>query len=261
MRIEQADVLGQIGLGGGYRELRLRCRAIATDVRPGQFLHLRVPRLEQAVLRRPFSVFRAGAEELSVLYKTVGIGTEALAGICGGDRVSLMGPLGRGFPEEDPGSVPLLVAGGYGVAPLHFLASRMTRTGVVFIGGATSDDVLCERDFAGLGWDVRVATEDGSQGERGLVTAPLDKWLSDDLPQRGEVEFFGCGPDGMLRAVAERAGAGGRKAWLSLDKHMGCGVGACLACVQRIRRDDGGIQWGRVCRDGPVFEAKQIVWD
>jgi dihydroorotate dehydrogenase electron transfer subunit len=171
-----------------------------------------------------------------------------------------MGPMGTGFPAPDPDSLPVLVAGGYGVAPLYLFARRTRMTGKLFIGAASAADVLCVDDFKAYGWEVVVATEDGSAGVRGLVTAALDAWLGKDgLSARPE--FFACGPDGMLRAVGDRAIAAGRPAWLSLDKHMGCGMGACLACVQRLKSDNGDIYWGRVCRDGPVFEARRIVWN
>ena len=108
----------------------------------------------------------------------------------------------------------------------------------VFIGGAPRDDVLCVEDFERLGWTVEISTEDGSVGVKGLVTDALDAWLE----QRGESvpEFYACGPDGMLKAIGRCAVDNGWNAWLSLDHHMGCGVGACLACVQKTRQDDGG---------------------
>ena len=104
---------------------------------------------------------------------------------------------------------------------------------------------------------MRLATDDGSLGMRGLVTTPLDAWLSDAAQ---EPEFFACGPNGMLKAVGERAIAGNWKGWLSLDRHMGCGVGACLACVQKIRRD-GAETLARVCKEGPIFESREVVWE
>lgn len=245
--------------GAGYRELALEAPAIAARVQPGQFVHLRVPRLEQCVLRRPFSVFDSHDGCVVVLYKTVGQGTRALADVGEGEVVSLLGPLGRGFPIPDPACRPLLVAGGYGVAPLRFLAARSSAPGTAFIGAATAADVLCADDFRRLGWEVNITTEDGSLGDRGWVTVALDRWLAGKQACHTP-EFFACGPDGMLKSVGERAVAGGWRAWLSMDKHMGCGMGACLACVQKLRLADGSEIWGRVCRDGPVFEARQIVW-
>jgi dihydroorotate dehydrogenase electron transfer subunit len=255
-----ARVLQHREFQAGYRELVLKAPAIAARVAPGQFIHLRVPRLENCVLRRPFSVFAAAEGAISVLFKPVGLGTEALATVREGETLSIMGPLGRGFPAPDAVRQPVLVAGGYGVAPLCFLAARTGAKGLAFIGAATAGDLLCERELTALGWEVRLATDDGSAGVRGLVTAALDPWRRTRPSNAPAVEYFACGPDGMLRAVAERAGADGSTAWLSLDKHMGCGMGACLACVQRLRKPDGSEVWGRVCRDGPVFEAREIVW-
>lgn len=260
MNIEQARVLNHEEYSGGYRLLVLEAPSIASLVKPGQFVSLRVPRLDGAVLRRPFSVFRVDKETLSILYKCVGRGTRAMTFMVPGDEASLMGPLGRGFPLDHTNTFPVIVAGGYGVAPLYFLAARIPLKGIVFVGGSTAGDVLCVEEFKALGWDVRVATEDGGLGEKGLVTDVLDSWL--ERREGSPVpEFYACGPDDMLKAVGDRAIAGGWKAWLCLDKHMGCGVGVCLACVQKIRRDEGAETWARVCREGPVFEARQIVWE
>lgn len=244
-------------LCGDYRLLVLQSPSIAIRSGPGQFVHLRVPGLEEAVLRRPFSIYRAKGKSLSILYKQVGRGTAAMAALRKGDKLSLIGPLGNGFPVKTSKSFPVLVAGGYGVAPLLFLAERMRTKGVVFVGGAKAEDVLCTDDFRRIGWEVHVSTVDGSLGKKGLVTGVLDAWLAKH--QKITPEFFSCGPDGMLKAVGERAIRHGWTAWLSLDKHMGCGVGACLTCVQRIKTEDGEV-WARVCREGPVFEARQVVW-
>ncbi len=259
MQIEKAIVRIHERVAGDYRELVLDAPATAGAARPGQFVHLRVPRLDGSVLRRPFSIYRARDARLSILYKSVGRGTRAMESIAVGDTVDMIGPLGNGFPLEGIGENPALVAGGYGVAPLSFLAGEVDVRGTVFIGGATARDILCVGDFESLGWTVRITTEDGSLGAKGLVTAALDVWMAEQ--QGASPVHYACGPDGMLRAVGERAVAAGHTAWLSLDKHMGCGVGACLACVQKIRGEDGSVSWKRVCKDGPVFDASVIEWD
>lgn len=259
MKIEQARVRKHRLHSGQYRLLELECPAIAGQVAAGQFIHLRVPRLEASVLRRPFSIFDSDGEALSILYKDVGAGTVRMTALAPGETLSVMGPLGNGFPRGADGAHPVLVAGGYGVAPLHLLAKQWGRRGDVFIGGAASADVLCVEEFTALGWGVHTTTEDGSEGTRGLVTDALEAWLA----QRADAaapEFFACGPEGLLKAVGGMAVSRGLKAWLSMDKRMGCGAGACLACVQRIRLPDGGETWARVCREGPVFEARDIVW-
>ena len=260
MRIETATVEANDAVADGYMVMALRSPRIARAARPGQFVHLRVPAPDSAVLRRPFSIFRAGESRIAILYKVVGIGTRAMASLDPGSETSLIGPLGNGFPEPGVSSHPVLVAGGYGVAPLAFLQSRSHRPGTVFLGARTACELVAVRDVRRQGWEVVLATEDGSRGVRGLVTEALDRWIE----ARGaseKLEFFACGPDGMLRAVAARAAAGGWKAWVSLDRHMGCGVGACLACAQKMRAPDGSEIRVRVCRDGPVFEGSQVIWD
>jgi len=257
MKVGYASVVRHEEYAGGYRLLELDLPEVAASVLPGQFIHLKVPRLDSAVLRRPFSVFKANSASFSILYKEVGRGTRAMADISSGDEVSVIGPLGNGFPTPSPSATTVLVAGGYGVAPLYMIAERSEKKGVLFIGGRTSADILCVDEFAALGWSVKIATEDGSMGDKGLITESLDRWMSGSRPSP---EFFACGPDGLLKALSNRAGAGCCPAWLSLDKHMGCGLGACLACVQTIREKDGSTHRKRVCKDGPVFEAESIVW-
>jgi len=259
MQLEDARIILHQPAAGGYRRIVFEASEIADQTRPGQFVHLRVPTLPDTALRRPFSICLASEGTIHILYKEVGIGTAALAALPEGTTVSLIGPLGNGFPVPAADALPLLVGGGYGVAPLLFLATSLKRPGILFVGGRTAADILLTDEFTALGWEVQIATEDGSRGTTGLVTTALDTWL--DQHGQQPAEWFACGPDGLLRAVGDRAIAHNCRAWLSLDKHMGCGIGACLACVQRLQRPDGSQYLGRVCRDGPIFEAREIVWE
>lgn len=259
MRLETATIVEHAETTGGYRVLTLDAPGIAREVRPGQFVHIRLAAPADALLRRPFSVFQAEPPRLRILFKAVGRGTAAMLELRPGARMDLLGPLGTGFPPPAPGAFPLLVAGGYGMAALYLQACACPEPGIAFFGGAGAGDILCVPDFESLGWDVRIATEDGSLGTRGLVTRPLDEWLAGGRNGR-RIEACACGPHGMLRAVAERAETGGWPAWVSLDRHMGCGVGACLTCVQKVRAPDGWT-WERVCREGPVFDSRRILWE
>ena len=260
MLLENAKVLQQWEIRGGYRLLVMAAPSIAPKVRPGQFVHLRVPHLDSAVLRRPFSVYKTDHGALSILYKAVGRGTTAMKVLRDGELVSLLGPLGRGFPPPAKDKYPVLVAGGYGMAALYLVAKNASIKGTVFVGGCSEPDILCVDEFQSLGWDVSIATEDGSLGVKGLVTDALDPWLQRDLKSRA-LEFFACGPNGMLRAVGSRAIRGNWTAWLSMDNYLGCGVGACLTCVQKIRTPTGDWTWKRVCKEGPVFECREIIWN
>ncbi|MCU0857152.1 MAG: dihydroorotate dehydrogenase electron transfer subunit [Pontiellaceae bacterium] len=274
MKQENSCVLEHRLYQGDYRLLKLSAPLIGPLVQPGQFVHVKIPRLEQAVLRRPFSVFKADASGLSILYKTVGKGTAALTTVADGEPVNLIGPLGTGFPTAGNGKTPVLVAGGYGNAALYLQAARLPVKGVAFFGGRTSGDVLCVDEFEALGWEVRIATDDGSLGRKGFVTAALDEWLAEQesgVRSQGagggeqnetfqSLELFACGPNAMLRAVGDRALAKGLTAWLSMDRNMACGVGACLTCVIK-RKTAGGWEWARCCKDGPVFNAEEILWE
>ncbi len=151
----------------------------------------------------------------------------------------------------------MLVAGGYGMAALYLLAERSPQKGIVFVGGRREADILCEPEFRALGWDVRVATEDGSRGERGLVTLPLVT----ELRRRSTgCKLFACGPTPMLKAVSRIAEEFDVPAELSMDQHMCCGVGVCLTCVVPIKV---GADWEyqRSCTEGPVFDARQVMWE
>jgi dihydroorotate dehydrogenase electron transfer subunit len=227
-------------------------------VQPGQFAHVRVLPLKDALLRRPFSIYQVSANTFSILYKAVGKGTEALSRMRPGEELSAIGPLGHGFTVPQPGGeTPLLVAGGYGMAAMYLLAERSPQKGIVFVGGRRRVDILCEKEFQALGWDVRVATEDGSLGERGLVTQPLLIELKRSTAGR---KLFACGPTGMLKAVAGIAAQFNVPAELSMDEHMCCGVGVCLTCVIPVRTN-GGWEYQRTCTEGPVFDSRVVEWE
>jgi len=204
MNQEKTTVVQHELFQGDYRLLRVAAPVIGPQVQPGQFVHLRVPRLENAVLRRPFSVFKADEEGLSILYATVGMGTEALNAVQVGEELDLIGPLGTGFPSlADGKKLPVLVAGGYGNAALYLQAKNLPVKGVAFFGGRSAKDILCVDEFKALGWDVRVATDDGSLGTKGLVTDALDPWLDEMGGGSASLEVFSCGPNPMLKAVGD----------------------------------------------------------
>ena len=259
MTQQDAIVVEHQPIQGGYQLLVMRAPAVAAQVRPGQFVHVRVPHLGESVLRRPFSVFKADGEQLAILYKSVGKGTRTLQYLKPGETLNLVGPLGHGFPPPQPASYPVIIAGGYGMAALYLTARQSPIKGLAFFGGRKAQDILCVKEFEALGWTVRVTTEDGSLGRRGLVTEALDEWWTSEGAGRVP-ECFACGPTGMLRAVSERAVRHGWTAWISADTNMGCGVGACLTCVVKVR-DGDGWKWARSCHEGPVFAARDLVWE
>jgi len=241
-----------------YFRLVLRAPQITPLIQPGQFAHVRIMPMKDALLRRPFSIFQATADTFSILYKTVGKGTDVLSRMRAGDDVSVIAPLGHGFTVPKPGGeTPLLVAGGYGMAAMFLLAQRSPQKGIVFVGGRRRVDILCEKEFAEIGWEVRATTEDGSHGEKGLVTHPLIAEL-----KRGAAgkKIFACGPTPMLKAVGKLAEEFNVPAELSMDEHMCCGVGTCLTCVIPIKSGDSW-EYQRTCTEGPVFDSRQVVWE
>lgn len=261
MKQEKAIVLKHEQFQGGYRLLELAAPQVGPLVEPGQFLHLLVPRLNDAVLRRPFSIYQADEKGVAVLYATVGKGTEAMNSLKVGDEVDIIGPLGFGFPEPEEERLPMLVAGGYGNAALYLQAKKSGKKGICFFGGRSAQDILCVEEFKALGWDVRIATEDGSLGRQGFVTHVLEAWLKEN-PDQNQLEIFACGPNGMLKAVGDMFAQTDCPCWLSMDRNMACGVGACLTCVIKLVDADAeeGWKWGRCCKDGPVFESREIIW-
>lgn len=252
-----ATVRANEKLGASYYLIELDAPEIAPRVQPGQFAHVRVPGLTEILLRRPFSIFKTTATTISIVYKVVGRGTAAMSQLPSGAELSVIAPLGHGFtiPGKD-GPTPLLVAGGYGMAALYLLTERSAVRGIVFVGGKSKCDIICEADFRALGWEVRATTEDGSYGQKGLVTDPLRTELE---RSSANVKLYACGPMPMLAAVAALAEQFNVPAEISADQQMCCGVGACLTCVIPVKTP-AGWEYQRVCTEGPVFDARQVVW-
>ena len=232
---------------------------------PGHFVMLS-PGAQGGALRfdpllpRPMAVYRthAGATpEIEVLYKTTGRGTALLAQARTGDTLRVVGPLGVPFALAPPGARSILVGGGTGIASLSELsrAARLRGPVVVLLGARRADDLMGRDDFAELGVDLRIATEDGSAGRRGLVTELLEAALDAAAPAAGD-RVYACGPTPMMRRAAEIAAARGRAVQVSLENRMACGFGVCLGCA--VPRADGTL--ALVCRDGPVFGADAVSW-
>jgi len=259
-RQEKAPILRNACLQGNYYRLDLQAPGVVPLVRPGQFVHLQLPSLQHRLLRRPFSIFDVdeATGALSLIYKTVGEGTAHLARLQAGTLLDLMGPLGNGYTPAPPDSAPLIVAGGYGCAATYLFARRSPEPGIACLGGRTQDDLLLVAEFGALGWEVRLATDDGSRGHRGVVTDLLETALA----TARSPAIVACGPNPMLRAVCRIVAARGLDAQVSLDQVMCCGVGACFACVVKLKADNpDGWEYVRTCKSGPVFPASTVVWE
>lgn len=254
-------ILSNENLKGSYWRVRISAPEITATAQAGQFVHMRLPLLRDRILRRPFSICDASEDgTLTLVYKVVGAGTERLSDLKPGNCCDLMGPLGKPYGMPEPGTVPILVAGGYGSASTLLLAKRAHTKGILLLGARSKDDLLLVDEYKALGFDVRTATNDGSDGHKGFVTDLLDDALAG--LKGAKAAIYGCGPDMMLMALGRKAVALKLHAELSLDHHMCCGVGACFACVVRVKDSTGpdGWRYARACKEGPVFKAEDIYY-
>ena len=257
----QGTVLCNTRLQGDYFRLELSLPEIASLAQAGQFVHIRIPDLEGHILRRPFSIFDTDptAGRLAILYKVVGVGTARLSRVPQGVTLDVLGPVGRPFSPlpESRSRKSVIVAGGYGCAATFLLAKNAQQPPTVLIGGRTAGDILLADEYAGLGCEVHLSTDDGSMGFHGRVTSLLEKI-------HASAPFFwlaACGPVPMLKTLAglmPRLGIAGE---LSLDQAMCCGVGACFACVTKVKADnEQGWTYSRICAEGPVYPAESLVF-
>lgn len=256
MKQIQAKILSNRQLQGDYFQLDMCAPEIAQEALPGQFVHVQIPDLEHRVLRRPFSIYDTdpATGRLSLVYKTVGEGTRKLCTNPSDGTLNVIGPNGKGFTSPADGQKAILVAGGFGCAATFLLAKLAPVKPIVLIGGRSKIDILLQKEYTALGCDLRISTDDGSLGHHGLVTNLLHEALA-EFPN---ATIAACGPNPMLKAVAAIAPT----AEISLDQPMCCGVGACFACVVKLKADTpDGWRYARSCMEGPVFNATQVWWD
>jgi len=255
---KKAKIISNYKLADKYLRAILYTAKIARIAAPGQFVMLKIDNSLTPLLRRPFSIHRVDGSKIEVLYGVVGKATEILSKRKAGGHIDVIGPLGNGFdcraPHTGHRRRPILVAGGMGVAPLVFLAKNFKKVkGLVLIGAKTKKQILCEKEFQRLGFDVKIATDDGSLGFRGRVTDLLKNllWTMDHRLWT----IYACGPRPMLKEISRLSNKYNIPAQISLEEHMACGIGACLGCVVNTKRG-----FKRVCKEGPVFWAEEILW-
>ena len=222
----KSEILENVNLKGDYYQIRFSSPEIAAAAKPGHFVHVRIDERRDFMLRRPFSIKDAENGVVTLLYKVVGKGTEALSKMKPGEYCDLLGPQGRPFTPQK-GHRALIIVGGYGAAATWQLTRSMPG-GVVLLGARSEADLLLTKEYAEAGFDVRIATNDGSVGKKGFVTE-----LIPELLENQEEPFFvyGCGPKPMLMALAALMKKENLAGELSLDEIMCCGVGSCFGCV------------------------------
>ena len=210
----------------------------------GQFVNFK---LDGFYLRRPISVCDICGDTLTVIYKTVGKGTEAMAKMQSGEKILTLTGLGNGYDTSSSGERPLLIGGGAGVPPMYLLCKKLTAEGKtcsVILGFGSADEVFFEDEFRALGASVTVTTADGSYGTRGFVTDAIGKY--------SYTYFYTCGPEPMLKAVFDASSTSGQ---FSFEERMGCGFGACMGCSCETKYGKK-----RICKDGPVLIKEEIIW-
>lgn len=211
---------------------------------PGQFVNIK---LDGFFLRRPISVCDCVGENLTLIYKTVGNGTEQMSRMKNGDELDLLTGLGNGYNTEASGDSPMLVGGGVGVPPMYMLCRKLISEGknvTVVLGFNSKDDVFYENEFRALGADVHIATADGTYGTKGFVT--------DVIKNLQYTFFYTCGPEPMFRAMHKMMKTPGQ---YSFEERMGCGFGACMGCSCKTLTGNK-----RICKEGPVMESEEIIW-
>ncbi len=213
-------------------------------IAPGQFVNIK---LDGLFLRRPISVCDCVGDNLTLIYKAVGRGTEQMSRMKNGDELDLLTGLGNGYNTRTSGDSPLLVGGGVGVPPMYMLCKKLVAEGkkvTVVLGFNSKDDVFYEDEFRALGADVHIATADGTYGTKGFVT--------DVIKNLQYTFFYTCGPEPMFRAMHKIMKTPGQ---YSFEERMGCGFGACMGCSCKTLTGNK-----RICKEGPVMESEEIIW-
>ncbi len=262
-----ATVLENVALSPDYNVLSLAAPKIAATAEPGQFVMLKAGSGFDPLLRRPFSIFEIAREEggaparITILNKRIGPSTALLYAAPPGHPIACLGPLGQPWPVVDPPRAALLVAGGVGLAAFATLAESLAARGTattLFYGARSGGELFHLEFFRRLGVELALTTEDGSVGELGRVTAPLERRLAADA---GACVVYACGPEAMMAAAARVAARADVPCFVSLERIMGCGLGGCYSCVVPVRDADGAYHHVRSCLAGPVMPAEPIRWD
>lgn len=265
-RVVMAPVIANERLPRDHWMLTALAPEIAETGTPGQFVMASDQTgssLPYPLLRRALAIYDTGREDdkpgtVRLLVKSIGEGTRRLAALRAGDAINLIGPLGHGFQiKPSPNRVHAILAGGVGIASVFLLAERLAKMGEevhLIYGGRSRDDLVCLDDFRGLGAKLFLATQDGSAGTAGLVTDAMLRHV-DQFPAPSLL-YYACGPNPMLRAVAEIAHRLGIACQVSVETRMGCGFGVCLGCSVRTHRS-----YRLACQHGPVFNSDELAWE
>lgn len=268
---ERARIVKNECVGLNLYLMVLESPVIARMIEPGQFVHMKIPGMQAHILRRPFSVYASDAVSgvLEILYQVVGYGSNHMTRLnsgCDDNEVELIGPVGNTWQPPQDTRRALLVGGGVGAAPLFMLCEKLVHSGVhtdVVLGAQTESALACRVRYEALLADApacdsapRCATDDGSFGRSGFCTSLVEEALAEAIVAGDPYDYLAvCGPEPLMKIVADMAANADVFCQVSMEKRMACGVGACLSCV--VDTVDGKR---RACVDGPVFDAQKVVW-
>jgi dihydroorotate dehydrogenase electron transfer subunit len=248
--------------------IKVKVAASFENPLPGQFVMIRIAGLNDPFLSRPLSIYSFSREKnfclIELLYRVVGKGTQIMAGLIEGSQVEINGPLGNGFEIGSVGKNVVFIAGGIGIAPLSLLienlSHRFPSPFMTLYFGAQRDTAVVGLDKPQkLCHDISVCTDDGSLGEKNLVTQAFQKDIKKFLP--ANTSIYACGPRGMLLSLAKILNKSKFRCQVSLEERMACGTGACMGCAVAIKDEKGALGYQRVCADGPVFNLRDIIWE
>ena len=232
----------------------ISCPEVVQIAVPGQFVHIRIGSF---TLRRPISICGIDPIKgtLRIVFEIRGEGTSAIADLNKGDVIDMLAPLGHGFTVNHDFKKVILIGGGIGTPPMLPLAKAYGEKAVAISGFRNASAVILQEDFAAAGAETILCTDDGSAGIHGFVTQPLE-----ELVRNGGVDaVFACGPTPMLKRITEICKENSVYCEISLEERMACGIGACLGCACKTKRNDEEY-FAHVCKDGPVFKAEEVLW-
>ncbi len=254
-RYFKAKVIENLPLNNKTNLLTIKPLAQVLEPEPGQFYMIEVGNAYDPLLKRPFSYFRRTLQSIQFLYTVKGKGTSLMKEFKQGRIINAIGPLGTGYPQPKNLCMPLLIAGGIGIASIFPLAEKLNKKTYILYGAKTKDDLLMLNELEILGSELITCTDDCSFGKEGMVTDILNDFLSTHSTPLSSYVIYSCGPKPMLESISKIAADRGIKGYVSLEENMACGFGACLGCAVKTMNS-----YKRVCKEGPVFPIEQIVW-
>lgn len=258
-KVIKAEILSNKKIAKDHYRIRVRSKHLAENSIPGQFVLVKVQdKTYDPLLRIPLGVHKIKKDGIELLYKVVGTATTLLSLKREGETLDVLGSLGNGFRISNNSKRAIIVSGGHGVAPLYSLAEVLIKKGRridFFVGARTKSHVVCSNELKKLGAKIHVATEDGTLGYKGYVTELVEKHIKHYPLNAKRYTLYACGPRGMAKVLARVSRKHKISMQVSLDEYMACGTGACLGCAVGTKTG-----YKLVCKDGPVFDAEEIVW-